>query len=267
MSACASQSPAAKADRRATELGFVRGSIDGGVFQHVTYRKAPAVSVDVLHIYIEGDGLPFIDQTTVSRDPTPDTLVMLELMTIDSASSVYLGRPCYFGLSDDPPCSAFFWTNGRYADVVVTGMVSAIQQIRAEYGDPSTLRLFGHSGGGSIALLIAGRVEDVETVVTIGANLDIDAWTDYHQYTRLDGSLNPVDRVIRGDLRAIHLVGADDETTPPALVLGAAGGMSHDARIIPGNGHTCCWEQSWADILSEIAEAPTGTASGSEGRK
>ena len=267
LAGCAAQSPAAVVDRKAVELGFARELLQTEHFRHVIYRRAPATDTETLHIYIEGDGLPFIDRNVVTRDPTPATPVMLELMSMDPVASVYLGRPCYFGLAGEPPCHPYFWTNGRYAEEVVASVAEAIRQLDAEYGEARNLRLFGHSGGGSLALLAGIRIDEVNTIVTIGANLDIDAWAEHHNYTPLEGSLNPVDLQTRSGVRVVHLAGADDEVAPPALVLGAGEAMSHEVRVVPGVGHSCCWAETWIDVLSELSASPSGTASDSAGRK
>ena len=233
------------------------------MFRHVIYRENTVENSDVLHIYLDGDGLPFIDRETISRDPTPATPVMLELMSLDPAPSVYLGRPCYFGMFAESRCNAYYWTNGRYSEAVVASLVIAIRKISAEYGSSTRLRLFGHSGGGSLAMLAGNRIDRVTTIVTIGANLDIDAWAAYHDYTPLIGSLNPVDLRGRPDVRFLHLVGTEDSIAPPALVLKAGESLSQEVRVVPGTGHTCCWAQAWTNTLAELGAASSGTASDS----
>lgn len=266
MSACAAQSPPAKVDRKAAEFGFERETLDTGMFRHVIYREKPVERSDVLHIYLDGDGLPFIDRETISKDPTPATPVMLELMSLDPAPSVYLGRPCYFGMFAESPCNAFYWTNGRYSEAVVASLVMAIRKMSVEYG-ASKLRIFGHSGGGSLAMLAGNRIDRVTTIVTIGANLDIDAWAAHHDYTPLVGSLNPVDLHSRPGVRFLHLVGTDDSIATPALALDAGKALSQEVRVVPGTGHACCWTQTWTDILGELSAASSGTASDSVTQK
>ena len=45
----------------------------------------------------------------------------------------------------------------------------------------------GYSGGGVLAVLIAERLDNVAGVITVGANLDTDAWTEHHGYLPLTG--------------------------------------------------------------------------------
>src|SRR5689334_2705067 len=66
----------------------------GATFRHRIYRRE-ALDPDasgVLHVYIEGDGQPFLSPTAVALDPTPREPLMLRLMALDPARSLYLGR-------------------------------------------------------------------------------------------------------------------------------------------------------------------------------
>lgn len=99
-----------------------------------------------------------------------------------------------------------------------TGFRHVIYQNRA-----TTVELFGHSGGATLAVLLAQRVDNVSRVVTIGANLDLAAWCRLHRYSPLSGSVSPVDLPPhRVNLSIRHLVGENDTNTPPVLVQTAA---------------------------------------------
>ena len=50
---------------------------------------------------------------------------------------------------------------------------------------------FGHSGGGTLAVLLAPRFAETTDVVTIAAKLEIDAWAGLHGHARLAGSIEP----------------------------------------------------------------------------
>src|SRR6185436_12059458 len=118
-------------------------------------------------------------------DPTPRHPLMLQLMTLDSAPSVYVGRPCYFGLANDPPCTPRDWTLDRFSPRIVDSMASVIEQLRAGRGTDA-IELYGHSGGAALAVLLAARLGGVQRIVTIAGNLDVEAWTTYHGYTPLE---------------------------------------------------------------------------------
>jgi hypothetical protein len=252
LAGCAS--PSRRADDFADHAGFHKEIVQGAGFGHVVYRNAAGQSAGperrgALHVYIEGDGSPYAAGNKVSANPTPHNPLMLRLMAEDPAPSVYLGRPCYFNL--DPGCDPGLWTLRRYSPEIVDSMEAALRAESSRAGATS-LEIYGHSGGGTLGVLLAQRVAGVSRVVTIGANLDIAAWCKLHGYLPLSGSLNPVDMPApRKDLQIVHLVGAEDTNTPPSLIQAAAlvrGGET--VRIVPDFDHRCCWQSLWPSILA-----------------
>jgi hypothetical protein len=113
------------------------------------------------------------------------------------------------------------------------------------------IRLFGHSGGGTVAVLLAAHVPGTEAVVTLGANLDIDAWAAHHRFSYLAGSLNPAKTGTPG-CRETHYYGDGDKQTPPALFAPTiASRRGAVMRIVKGHDHNCCWERVWPMILRQ----------------
>ena len=114
---------------------------------------------------------------------------------------------------------------------------------------------FGYSGGGTLAVLLASRVPQSVAVITVAANLDIDAWTDLHGDRPLVGSLNPArqpslpDRVVQ-----IHYAGGRDRVVPVEIV---RRGVTGAGRLVvePEFDHVCCWAASWPRILGEVERA------------
>jgi len=236
------------AERSATAHGFTAETVAGDPFLHRIFRKEG--TGQVLHVYLEGDGRPWRTRNRVSLDPTPDNPVVLELMALDSAPALYLGRPCYFGVKD-PLCSPDWWTDRRYAETVVASLDRVIDRY---VEDRAGIVLIGHSGGGALAMLLAERRSDVLAVVTLAGNLDTGAWAKRHGYTPLSGSLNPADRPPLGNgTRQLHLVGAHDEVITTAMleaVLEARPGA--EMRIVAGADHSCCWRDVWPEVLAEL---------------
>jgi hypothetical protein len=259
--------PGSRVNRLARQAGFQDEVVTGSTFRHRVYRKeARAGESRVLHVYIEGDGRPFLGPTTVAFDPTPRDPLMLRLMALDPAPSVYLGRPCYFGLDRDRGCSPAYWTVRRFAPEVVDSLAAALRSEAARSGATS-IEIFGHSGGGTLAVLLLARIPGVTRVVTIGANLDTDAWCALHGYSPLLGSLNPAELNLHPDnVRLLHLVGSDDTNTPPALVKSAASrtGAIGAVRIVRGYTHNCCWQEIWGSVLSDATDEQDGSPPGSE---
>ncbi|HMK86283.1 MAG TPA: hypothetical protein VK437_10030 [Steroidobacteraceae bacterium] len=271
-------SPAQRADLIAQESGFHKEIVTGILFRHVLYRSSARAldgprsaraagqtselptgaarrAAGSLHVYIEGDGSPFFPtRDLIAADPTPREPLMLRLMTLDPSPSVYLGRPCYFGLAADPGCGPLLWTFRRFAPEVLDSMERVLRAQSARSG-ASEIMLFGHSGGGTLAVLLAQRVESVTRVVTIGATLDTAAWCELHGYSPLIGSANPIDEPHdRAGLESLHLVGEHDTNTPPALIRAAARARGGEAvEVISAFDHNCCWERVWPDILRKIS--------------
>lgn len=179
---------------------------------------------------------------------------MLELMKLDRQPSVYLGRPCYNGTSTDKRCTNALWTSARYSPAVIASMATGLRELQRRH-QASELWLFGHSGGGALALLLADRLPDVSRVITIAGNLDTDAWTRHHGYTPLFSSLNPAQQPpLRDSVWQWHLLGGRDAVIPPPLVRpfilsqSQASGFQFDRF-----SHSCCWQPIWPELLDALA--------------
>jgi dienelactone hydrolase len=115
------------------------------------------------------------------------------------------------------------------------------------------IRLIGFSGGGSLAVLVAPKLNNVAAIVTINANLDTQAWTEQHQYTPLYGSLNPID--VWPAVNSIpqwHLFGQSDQNVDAKSWRPILSKASHSKVLIyPGYNHRCCWSNIWKFFLDE----------------
>lgn len=236
--------------------------IEGDGFDHVIARRWSSSRTEQLHIYIEGDGIPWVGHYP-NTDPTPRNMLALRLAVLDPGDTVYLGRPCYFGNNDAVNCRPRFWTSHRYGDAVLESLAVAIENVR-ESRHKSVI-LIGHSGGGVLAALLESRVTGVDGIISIGANLDIDKWTDLHDYDRLSGSLNPVHEPKDPDIPHLQLVGGRD-TTVPTSVSGDFARLKPNVELVvyPEFDHVCCWEEAWPGILSGFA--PVATSSINDGQ-
>jgi hypothetical protein len=229
--------------------GFERAIVSGADFRHVVWRKAGMPSDDVLHVYLEGDGSPHPAPDRIALDPTPGQPLMLHLMALDPHPSIYVGRPCYWGLNGDRGCSPYFWTLGRFAPSVVNSLVAVINMETAA-APRRRIILYGHSGGAALALLATREGLVVAGVVTVGGNLDPDAWAALHGYSPLTGSLNPAGIAPPEPQPPIrHYVGENDLATPVALVRAAASRVGGEVVVVPGFDHHCCWESIWQQAV------------------
>ncbi|MEA3410004.1 MAG: alpha/beta hydrolase [Pseudomonadota bacterium] len=242
--------PGERIDAEAADLGFTRHEVSGAAFRHVVYMNDMPDRSGALHVYLEGDGSPWIRERWVASDPTPRNPLMLGLMSLDQTSSLYLGRPCYLGTSGDPACDPVYWTSARYSPAVLDSTGQALRRVMEDFGS-TRLVLIGHSGGGALAMLLAGRLDETVSVITLGGNLDTDAWTAHHVYSPLEGSLNPASQPpLDPRIRQIHLVGENDTVVPPDMLRHAlpAGG-DETIRVIPEYDHVCCWTEIWSEVL------------------
>ena len=255
--ACAT--PTSKLIDIADKQGLERADVKANGFEHLVLQKTASVArSSTLHVYLEGDGTPWKYRVLRMRDPTPRYPLMLELMAADESPAVYLGRPCYNGSFDDPGCSDDLWTSARYSDQVVSSMAAAVKKLQQSTG-ATNVRLFGHSGGGALALLMAERIPDVTHIVTLAGNLDTEAWVAHHGYTPLYGSLNPANRDrLRESVVQWHLIGRNDTVIPPSLVKRFILLQPNVfATEIDRFTHGCCWSKIWPTVLSGLSNNDT----------
>lgn len=230
---------------------------DTGSFSHLIIHRTNDPDSDVLHVYIEGDGQPWVAGRYIAMDPTPENPLALQLMMQDPRDSLYLGRPCYFTryqageMESDTACSPELWTNARYSERVIESMVAALEAV-VQMNAYSKAVLIGYSGGGTIAYLMASRTDKVDRVVTVAANLDHGAWTRYHEYSPLDDSLDPVATELPRTVSSIHLRGARDRNVPEKVLKNFLPDDSAGWVTFPGYDHVCCWEKNWPDILDRF---------------
>jgi len=226
--------------------------VQGTHYVHHLYQHAATKSADqnIVVIYIEGDGIPWIDHgSRPATDPTPVHALAYQLYKATPYAAWYITRPCYDHVKD-AVCNPLIWTHARYSEEVVDSMVSAINQAMAAVPKMQTkFFLVGYSGGGALALLIAPRISRISGVITIAGNLDINAWTQLHGYEMLNSSLNPLD-LDESSIKHIALIG-DRDTNIPFTILEHYMAL-HPHTIIQHFAeydHVCCWEKNWPALL------------------
>jgi len=249
-SGCASVSE--RFDQAAARLGFVRSEVLGRGFRHAVYRAgADIAGGGPLHVYLAGDGTPYIKRTLPASDPTPRRPVVLDLMAIDETPRLLLGRPCYHGLAGSPGCAPRFWTHGRYGEPIVASMAAALERLSP---DERPIVLIGFSGGGALAVLLARRLPDVIAVVTLAGNLDPDAWAARHRYTPLSDSEKPVrGGPLPASVRQWHYVGIKDSNIPPGLTQRAADRLGGRLIVLPATTHGRGWSRHWPGIAKRLS--------------
>jgi hypothetical protein len=245
--------PEVRLKQEAKHLGFNRSIVQGTEFKHVVYTNKARNKGDELHVYLDGDGTPWINNRWISEDPTPKNPLLFKLMSLDPAPAIYMGRPCYHGFSDTPPCEPGLWTNERYSAVVIKTMAAALEQI-LKFLRTKRVVLIGYSGGGTLAMLLAEQVPNLQGIVTIAGNLDIEAWSRLHGYAQLIGSKNPAQQPpLNPALFQLHFAGGKDQNVPVSLIQPTVlHQYSAQLVVIPEFDHTCCWEKIWPSVLKNI---------------
>jgi hypothetical protein len=246
--------------QRAAQLAH-RGGLVASVTQGTQYRHQIFTSRGppngLLYVFIEGDGSPWLrDGTRITDNPTPRRPLALELVTRTPHSVMYLGRPCYFSVRVDAACTPDVWTSGRYSGAVVESMATAVNHYAA-VGGYTQVVLIGYSGGGALAVLMAPHIQSTRAVITIGANLDIAAWTQWHGYLPLGGSLDPASQPPLGNsVRQWHLVGGRDMNVPESLSRRYLNRLNPEqVWRFPEFDHVCCWVEQWPRILARLDAA------------
>lgn len=253
MMGCAT--PSQYFDQVAIELGFSFEIVSTARFKHKIFASEHLVKGETLHVYIDGDGTPWERNSWIANDPTARTPLILYLMKQDKEPAILLGRPCYYGLNLSLECDSKYWTSHRYSLDVIDSMSSALQSwlVKHYYNE---VVLIGYSGGGSVAVLMADNIQKIKKVVTVAANLDVRRWSEHHGYSALKDSLNPVDEVdIKPAVQQFHFAGENDEVVPAFIIRDYAKSQRNTHFYeLPGNNHSCCWEDEWMKVLEIIKQ-------------
>jgi pimeloyl-ACP methyl ester carboxylesterase len=261
VSGCAAFDPVGNARSLATEAGWRETHLDGSRFILVAFHSPAVDRAETIHVYIEGDGRAWRSRLVPSSDPTPRDPIGLRLALADPAPAVlYLGRACQYVRGEERKnCDDAYWTESRFAPEVIAATDEAVTRFLAAHptGRPRRLVLFGYSGGGDVAALLAVRRSDVAALVTVASPLDHAAWTRQHDISPLSGSLNPAQAPALGQVPQVHFLGSRDDIVPPADVRPlidrlASAGAAARAVEMPGYDHDCCWVANWKTLLAGL---------------
>lgn len=251
LSSC--MTPSESFARVATDLKYHQQIINAPLFQHIIFLNTAAVhdkNHETLHVYLDGDGTPWKNNRWLAKDPTSRNPLILNLMHQDKTPAILLGRPCYHGLSNTTECHSKFWTSHRYSAQVVDSMVTALNQW-LEPRKYDQVFLIGYSGGGVLAVLLANKIPQLKSVITLAANLDVTEWSRYHGYRPLYNSLNPADSRLNSNIHQLHIAGTDDKVVPTYIIEQFSNNQVNASYIlIPAQNHRCCWAKVWPDLLT-----------------
>ncbi|MGF1547101.1 MAG: alpha/beta hydrolase family protein [Thiotrichales bacterium] len=253
LSACASVHT--HNDAFAQQRGYEVVAVPGLGHTHTAYVKA-AGEGGRWHVYLEGDGLPWIARFFINPDPTVRKPLLMRLMTSDRAPTLYLGRPCYGGGVEDAACEPWLWTDGRHSAAVVASQIAALRWLGARHG-VERIALIGHSGGGALAMLMAAELPEVEAVMTLAGNLNLAEWTGLHHYSPLTGSLDPAQQPpLPARIVQHHYAGGADTNIPPPLTAPVVRRQACARwEVFDAVTHSGGWETQWPVMLARLRAA------------
>ena len=228
--------------------GLQAQRIETATFPLFSARSQSIDGGQPLTVVIEGDGFAWASRYARSIDPTPKNPVGLKIAAALSAPTIYLARPCQYITA--PACNPDLWSSARFSDAVITAYMEALDQISRKYGT-SHIQLIGYSGGAYIALILAGRRDDIAQVTSVAGLLDPDAWTAFHNVLRLDIPA-PAQELLRSSAGVpfTHICSPDDTIMPCHLAqdiikqAAALGLNNHQITVISGETHATLWQKA-----------------------
>lgn len=250
------------ADHLAATNSFRKSVFSGTDFNLLTYTKISSTNRDSVDIYIEGDGLAWKSRHRISDNPTPINPLALKLALVDPAPNViYIARPCqYLDLKSQKKCQPKFWSEARFSKEVVDATDNAISQLVRQYHFKK-INLFGYSGGGAIAVLVAAQRNDVQLIGTVAANLNHQEFTKIHQVTPMSESLDAIDFADKvKNIEQFHFIGGHDSTVPGTIIISFVTkvnklGGNAKFRVISDLTHNDeKWPEIWRDKMQNSSK-------------
>lgn len=272
LAGCATPSPQARRDSAmvwASAQGWRPLLLPGAAFDLQAFVPERLQRTERLTVYIEGDGLAWLDRHTPSFAPTPADPLALRLAVADAgAQAVYLARPCqYTQGASFKGCEFRYWGTHRFAPEVIGALNDALGELKRRYG-ATDLVLVGYSGGGAVAALLAARRDDVAALVTVAGTLDTAHWTQVQRLSPLLGSLNPRDAaVLLARVPQWHFVGLRDDVVPRSVLnhfldrvsdSASPGARPPTVEAMPDFDHHCCWAAAWPQLSQRFAAPGSG---------
>ena len=166
-------------------------------------------------VYIEGDGLSWIDRFTPSSDPTPKNPLAFKLAKLDQNQNVvYLARPCQY--IQNNRCQKEIWTKLQYSNEIMANYTNILKELKNKH---SEVHLVGYSGGSVIAMYLASIKElDIKSVRTVAGNIKPNEFTQLLNISpyRTSLNLNDIEKKIQFVSQS-HFYGTKDKVIPKEL--------------------------------------------------
>lgn len=255
LTSCAVNNQHANVEALTKITGLTSENLQTKTFVLLALSKTTA-PVNILRVYIEGDGFAWINRTTPSEDPTPHNPVGLKLAAADPSPNVlYLARPCQYVSPMPANCTATWWTDKRFSPEVIEAMDEALTIFVKRYPGVQ-LELVGYSGGGAIAGQLAARRHDVRSLRTVAGNLDVGFVNALHHVSPMPQALSAIDVASTlSSLPQVHFAGTDDSTVPVSVAKHfqqVTGERCVQVVDVPGMDHGSDWAARWPALLARL---------------
>lgn len=255
LTSCAINNQRANIEALTKTTGLTSENLQTKTFVLLALSKTTA-PVNILRVYIEGDGFAWINRTTPSEDPTPRNPVGLKLAAADPSPNVlYLARPCQYITPMPANCAVTWWTDKRFSSEVINAMDEALTIFVKRYPGVQ-LELVGYSGGAAIAGQLAARRHDVRSLRTVAGNLDVGFVNALHHVSPMPQALSAIDVAPSlSSLPQIHFAGTDDSTVPLTVAKHfqqVTGDRCVQVVEVQGMSHGSDWAAHWPALLTRL---------------
>ncbi len=205
-------------DKRADYINELNNSEFGELFYQnsfTIYSLQKITNKEEVVVYIEGDGLSWIDRFTPSSDPTPKNPLAFKLAKLDQNQNVvYLARPCQY--IQNNRCLREIWTKLQYSNEIMDNYTNILKELKNKH---SEVHLVGYSGGSVVAMYLASIKElNIKSIRTVAGNIKPDEFTQLLNISPYKTSLNL--NAIENNIQSVsqsHFYGAKDKVVPKEL--------------------------------------------------
>ena len=199
-----------------------------------------------LTVYIEGDGLSWVDRFTPSSNPTPVDPLAFRMALIDEGENIiYLARPCQYEWSNN--CNKDIWTFSQYSSIVLNSYKEIINHLSKSHND---IHLVGYSGGGGIAMYLGSiQNKSIKSIRTIAGNINHNELSKILNISRLKKSINfySIEDKIK-KIPQIHYYGLNDKTVPNELQISYKERNIENDCVKIQSAHKVSHNEGWLDF-------------------
>lgn len=168
-------------------------------------------------VYIEGDGVSWVDRFTISSNPTPIDPFAFRMAKIDTNDNViYLARPCQY-IQNSNCDNNEIWTISQYSEGILSSYRAIIDSLSAF----KEIHIVGYSGGAGVALYLgSSNNKKIKSIRTIAGNINNNELIELGNYTPPKDSVNfnTIEKNIK-NISQIHYFGRNDKVIPKDLHL------------------------------------------------